>query len=70
MLQADVLAEALDANPGRTVPLRETLTKPGDAMALRGLPAIARGVSGVSPGTDPLRAAIRADERAERMRLA
>jgi len=68
-LQAAVLVEALDANPARQIPLRDSLTKPGDAMGLRGIPAIARGVSGVSPGTDPLRAAIRSDERADRLRL-
>ena len=29
-------------------------TLPGDNRRLRGIPCIARGVSGVSPGTDPL----------------
>ena len=29
-------------------------TLPGDNRRLRGIPCVARGVSGVSPGTDPL----------------
>ena len=28
-------------------------TLPGDNRRLRGIPCVARGVSGVSPGTDP-----------------
>jgi hypothetical protein len=28
-------------------------TLPGDTRRLRGIPAVARGVPGVSPGTDP-----------------
>ena len=31
-------------------------TLPGDNRRLRGIPCIARGVSGVSPGTDPAHA--------------
>lgn len=33
-------------------------TLPGDNRRLRGIPCVARGVAGVSPGTDP-RSAIR-----------
>jgi hypothetical protein len=29
-------------------------TLPGDNRRLRGIPCVARGVSGVSPGTDPV----------------
>ena len=35
-----------------------TATLPGDNRRLRGIPTVARGVSGVSPGTDPLGALI------------
>jgi len=34
-----------------------------DPADLRGIPVIARGVAGTSPGTNPLLAALRSDER-------
>ena len=67
--QAKVLMAALDANPDAVMPLRHALTKPGDSEQLRGLPAIAKGVSGVSPGTDPMRALLRKESRRERSGL-
>lgn len=48
---ARVLLESESAEVPHTV-ARATL--PGDNRRLRGIPCIARGVSGVSPGTDPL----------------
>jgi hypothetical protein len=42
--------EAVDATPATVA--RATL--PGDNRRLRGIPICAMGVSGVSPGTDPL----------------
>lgn len=42
-------SEALDA-PATVA--RATL--PGDNRRLRGIPCVARGVTGVSPGTDPV----------------
>lgn len=45
-----ILAETGDPGPTNTV-ARATLA--GDTRRLRGIPAVARGVSGVSPGTDP-----------------
>lgn len=47
---AKVLLESASAEIPPTV-ARATL--PGDNRRLRGIPCIARGVSGVSPGTDP-----------------
>lgn len=41
--------QAADTTP--TTVQRATL--PGDNRRLRGIPAVARGVAGVSPGTDP-----------------
>lgn len=38
----------------------------GDQQRLRGIPAIAAGVPGTQPGTDPLREAILAENRRER----
>lgn len=64
--QAGVLLAALEDDPTANLPLRHAHTKPGDAAALRGLPAIARGVSGVQPGTDPLAAVLRKEHRRER----
>lgn len=34
-------------------------TRPGDARRLRGIPVCAMGVSGTSPGTDPLAQVLR-----------
>ena len=38
-------------------------TLAGDERRLRGLPAVARGVSGASPGTDPVGALMRKQPR-------
>jgi hypothetical protein len=38
---------------------KEERTKPGDPRKLRGIPVIARGVGGASPGTNPLAAWLR-----------
>lgn len=62
--QAQALAEGLEEQPAERRPLRHELTKPGDPRSLRGLPAIARGVSGVSPGTDPWAELERKERRA------
>jgi hypothetical protein len=43
-----------------TAPSRHAVPNPGD---LRGIPCIAPGVSGVSPGTEPLAATIRSLDR-------
>lgn len=67
--QAGALLAALEANPTASLPLRHALTKPGDKDALRGLPAVARGVPGVQPGTDPLREVLRKERQAERRGL-
>lgn len=48
---ARILLESDAAETPKTV-TRATL--PGDNRRLRGIPCVARGVSGVSPGTDPL----------------
>ena len=45
-----ILRETGDPGPTATV-ARATL--PGDTRRLRGIPCVARGVSGVSPGTHP-----------------
>lgn len=50
---ARVLLESQGAEVPKTV-ARATL--PGDNRRLRGIPCVARGVSGVSPGTDPAHA--------------
>ena len=42
----------------------------GDTRRLRGLPAIAPGVRGCIPGTDPLAAVLAAEARASRSRRA
>lgn len=41
-------------------------TAAGDSRKLRGIPALAHGVGSTCPGTDPLRAVIAAETRAER----
>lgn len=38
-------------------------TLPGDTRRLRGIPCIARGVGGTSPGSNPLAETIARDER-------
>lgn len=48
---ARILLETGDPTPIQTT-TRATL--PGDTRRLRGIPAIGRGVSGASPGTNPL----------------
>lgn len=45
-----ILLESSTAETPKTV-ARATL--PGDTRRLRGIPVVARGVSGVSPGTHP-----------------
>lgn len=56
-------ARAVDE--GLDVPLKLALTKPGDPRQLRGLPAIGRCVSGVSPGTDPVAELLRKERERE-----
>lgn len=58
-LQSAVLLDALADQPDAKVPLRHELTKPGDPLALRGIPAIGRGVGGAVAGTQPEREALR-----------
>jgi hypothetical protein len=45
-----ILIEAQGAELPKTV---SRATLPGDNRRLRGIPVVARGVSGVSPGTEP-----------------
>ncbi len=61
-----ILAEATDeaAPPKRVAGARSG----GDEKALRGLPAIGRGVSGVIPGTSPLHAVIHNEMRVSKPR--
>lgn len=51
-----ILLETGEAAPTKTT---TAATLPGDTRRLRGLPAVARGVAGVSPGTDPLTETLR-----------
>lgn len=68
--QARVLDDAVQAEPeGKPLPLKQAITKPGDPMKLRGIPAIGRGVGGVVPGTSP-EGALLAKERAAERRAA
>jgi hypothetical protein len=53
---AKVLMESDGVEIPKTV-ARATL--PGDNRRLRGIPCVARGVAGVSPGTDPLAYVVR-----------
>jgi hypothetical protein len=53
---ARIVLESQGAEVPATV-ARATL--PGDTRRLRGIPVCARGVTGVSPGTDPSSAAVR-----------
>jgi hypothetical protein len=48
-----ILEEAGPAEVPKTV---SRATLPGDNRRLRGIPVVARGVAGVSPGTHPLHA--------------
>jgi hypothetical protein len=51
-----IVLDSVDAEVPKTV-ARATL--PGDMRRLRGIPVCTFGVSGTSPGTDPLMAALR-----------
>jgi len=64
--QAQVLADTVEDTDTR--PLRHELTKPGDPLALRGIPAIGRSVSGAIPDTNPEQETIRRLTRADRIR--
>lgn len=65
-----LLAERLHAQQARI--LRDNVleqpatvtqaTLPGDTRKLRGIPAIGRGVSGASPGTQPEQATLRREQ--------
>jgi hypothetical protein len=59
-LLAKILLETGEAAPPATV-IQATLA--GDSSRLRGLPAIARGVSGAIPGTQPERALLAKERR-------
>lgn len=48
---ARILLETGEQAPAPQTVQRATL--PGDNRRLRGIPTVARGVAGVSPGTDP-----------------
>lgn len=49
------IAKVLMESDGAEIPPTVTrATLPGDNRRLRGIPCVARGVAGVSPGTDPL----------------
>lgn len=73
---ADIIRDAVRATDQAhtipdTTPNRTSPTAGGDPRALRGIPAIARGVSGTSPGTRPDTEAVhRADRRTPRPRIA
>lgn len=51
-----ILLESQDSEAPQSV-ARATL--PGDNRRLRGIPVVARGVAGCSPGTNPLAAVLR-----------
>jgi hypothetical protein len=51
-----ILLETGDPGPVRTV---QRATLAGDPRRLRGIPVCARGVGGVSPGTNPLAEVLR-----------
>lgn len=63
--QAAILVEALDAHPQRS--LRHEITKPGDPLALRGVPLVG-AAAGAIWETAPHVEAIRRIARAERLR--
>jgi hypothetical protein len=58
---AQVLLETGEPVPPKTT---SSVTLAGDTRRLRGLPAVARGVAGVSPGTDPVAEVLRSDRSA------
>lgn len=62
--QVRALVDSMPA-PGRVRPFPKA--EPGD---LRGIPALARGVGGVSPGTSPESAIARVDRQREQRRRA
>lgn len=67
-VQAAVLLERLDRDPDAALPLRHSLTKPGDPLALRGIPAIGRSVSGAIGQTQPEQETVRRITQRERLR--
>ena len=67
--QARILAEiVLDTNPDEPTPTRNKMigyrSAAGDQQRLRLIPAIARGVAGAIPGTNPLQALLAKERRA------
>ena len=54
-----IVAEAADAAPTSVA----GATAAGDGMRLRGIPAVARGVSGAVAGSDPVRALLPKERR-------
>ena len=65
--QADIARLATIVDGGSTIArargtrLVSHRSSEGDPLRLRGLPMIARGIPGTSPGTDPLAALVRHD---------
>lgn len=59
---------APDHDPVQTLVLSPKFAAklPGDPFALRGVPVVARGVKGASPGTDPEGESVRRSERRRR----
>lgn len=51
--QRKVAKIVLEASPEVVSQTVARATLPGDTRRLRGIPCVARGVAGVSPGTDP-----------------
>lgn len=64
--QAQVLTEALDADPSRKMPLRFELTKPGDPLALRGVPLVGAAAGAISH-TQPENETVRRISQRERI---
>jgi hypothetical protein len=62
---ARIVLEAADEEQPATV---VGATLPADRARMRGLPALARGVSGTAPGTDPLGALLHKEARGRRRR--
>jgi len=56
----------LESSPEDVPHTVQRATLPGDNRRLRGIPCVARGVAGVSPGTDPLARAVRSDSDTSR----
>lgn len=65
--QAQAVLESLTTSD-EPLPLRHELTKPGDADALRGIPAIGRSVAGAIPGSNPEQETIKRLMRADSVR--